>query len=749
MTDAWTPQASEADATGYGTVGGQMGGKKPQACDAAPGSSPLGGPAAYWKSYTTDALGNRTRDVIHDTGLDASKDITRDYTYDRTNNAGPHAVTGIAEKTPTGDRKLSYGYDGAGNTITRTADGDTQRLDWNHQGELTKTTEPSGKETTYLYDADGNRVLRSDAEATTVYLPGMELRLAKGEGAAVEATRYYEFAGQTIAVRQDNGDLSFLASDHQGTSSLAINAATGAVAQRRFDPFGMDRGKATGTWPGEKGFVGGTKDEQSGLTHLGAREYDAGLGKFISVDPLIDYTDPQQINGYAYANNSPVSYSDSTGTSPCQDGGYVCSGSGPPPHQSTTQHDVDKASHDVQTAETNLNTSQQKVKQAAKILIKIVRDIIGVDAALDCFSTGDLGACGETLLNVAGSFAGGLAGKILAKYGVPWKWAKGIKLAKRIVGLVGDLISGVREISAASKALGKAKDVLKLAREKNKAAIAKAKTLLGREKACHSFLPGTQVLLSDGTTKPIEDVALGDKVTVTDAKTGKTTTREVVGTIVTEDDKQFVDLTIKTTNGDDASLVATTTHPFWNKSKHQWTKAGDLRAGDALRTPSGATVTIQAVRHYEKRQRTHDLTIMGIHSYYVLAGSTPVLVHNCGEAAEAASEGPQSLYHYTNEAGHDGIISSGEMRPSLKANNPKDARYGDGQYLTDIQPGTKTLGQLSAAFLRVPWAGRKFTHYIEIDVRGLDVVEGRPGVFVIPNSGPLDLTGRILSSGRN
>ncbi|MEV6655401.1 HYD1 signature containing ADP-ribosyltransferase family protein [Streptomyces sp. NPDC051219] len=133
----------------------------------------------------------------------------------------------------------------------------------------------------------------------------------------------------------------------------------------------------------------------------------------------------------------------------------------------------------------------------------------------------------------------------------------------------------------------------------------------------------------------------------------------------------------------------------------------------------------------------------------MLAGATPVLVHNCGEAAKAASDGPQSLYHYTNEAGHDGIISSGEMRPSLKANNPKDARYGDGQYLTDIRPGTKTLGQLSAAFLRVPWAGRKFTHYIEIDVRGLDVVEGRPGVFVIPNSGPLDLTGRIVGSGRN
>ncbi|MGW5922137.1 putative T7SS-secreted protein [Nocardia fluminea] len=118
-------------------------------------------------------------------------------------------------------------------------------------------------------------------------------------------------------------------------------------------------------------------------------------------------------------------------------------------------------------------------------------------------------------------------------------------------------------------------------------------------------------------------------------------------------------------------------------------------------------------------------------------------------ADQTSGETPRTLYHYTNQEGHDGILDSQEMRPSLREQNPKDARYGDGQYLTDIAPGTRTLGQLSAAFLRVPWAGQKFTHFLEIDVTGLDVVQGRPGVFVVPNSGPLDLAGRIVSSGRN
>jgi hypothetical protein len=32
---------------------------------------------------------------------------------------------------------------------------------------------------------------------------------------------------------------------------------------------------------------------------VGAREYDTSTGRFLSVDPIMDLTDPQQINGYA------------------------------------------------------------------------------------------------------------------------------------------------------------------------------------------------------------------------------------------------------------------------------------------------------------------------------------------------------------------------------------------------------------------------------------------------------------------
>ncbi|MFG2634883.1 putative T7SS-secreted protein [Streptomyces sp. NPDC048362] len=97
-----------------------------------------------------------------------------------------------------------------------------------------------------------------------------------------------------------------------------------------------------------------------------------------------------------------------------------------------------------------------------------------------------------------------------------------------------------------------------------------------------------------------------------------------------------------------------------------------------------------------------------------------------------------TLYHYTNEAGYNGIRESEELRASLKAVHSQDARFGDGQYLSDIQSGTKRPGQLSYAFLRVPWQGARFSHFLEIDVRGLEVMRSveRPDVYVIHNQGP-------------
>ncbi|WP_189853715.1 RHS repeat-associated core domain-containing protein, partial [Streptomyces omiyaensis] len=65
--------------------------------------------------------------------------------------------------------------------------------------------------------------------------------------------------------------------------------------------------------PGTKGFVGGDIDTTTGLTHIGAREYDTELGQFISADPILSLEMPQSVNGYGYASNTPLTLTDPTG----------------------------------------------------------------------------------------------------------------------------------------------------------------------------------------------------------------------------------------------------------------------------------------------------------------------------------------------------------------------------------------------------------------------------------------------------
>ncbi|WP_392666805.1 polymorphic toxin-type HINT domain-containing protein [Streptomyces sp. LN785] len=149
----------------------------------------------------------------------------------------------------------------------------------------------------------------------------------------------------------------------------------------------------------------------------------------------------------------------------------------------------------------------------------------------------------------------------------------------------------------------------------------------------NSFLPTRQVKMVDGTTKSLKDVQTGDKVIATDPETGKTEPRAVLATIITKDDKDFTELTVAT-NAGDADLIATDHHPFWSPSEHSWIDTADLRPGMTLRTDAGRGVTVRATRSFHKLAETRNLTVDGLHTYYVLAGATPVLVHNSGGACD-------------------------------------------------------------------------------------------------------------------
>ncbi|MFJ6141887.1 RHS repeat-associated core domain-containing protein [Kitasatospora sp. NPDC092286] len=170
----------------------------------------------------------------------------------------------------------------------------------------------------YLYDADGTQLIRRNPGTSTLSLGSDELTVDTATKTQT-GTRYYPIPGGMTIVRKGAGTaagtFTVQIADHQGTNNLSIDLATLAASRRPADPFGNPRGTqpAPGTWLGTKGFVGGMTDKVTGLVHLGAREYDPTTGRFISVDPILDLTDPQQVNGYAYSNNNPINLSDPTG----------------------------------------------------------------------------------------------------------------------------------------------------------------------------------------------------------------------------------------------------------------------------------------------------------------------------------------------------------------------------------------------------------------------------------------------------
>ncbi|MFC9291781.1 polymorphic toxin-type HINT domain-containing protein, partial [Streptomyces sp. NPDC057052] len=148
----------------------------------------------------------------------------------------------------------------------------------------------------------------------------------------------------------------------------------------------------------------------------------------------------------------------------------------------------------------------------------------------------------------------------------------------------------------------------------------------------NSFVPGTRVLMADGTTKPIEDVENGDKVLTTDPQTGETAVETVTAEIVGEGVKHLVKVTVAAGDGKkSAEVTATEGHPFWVPERGDWVDAKDLETGEWLRTSAGTYVQVTAVERWTAQRATvHNLTVSDLHTYYVLAGAAPVLVHNCG-----------------------------------------------------------------------------------------------------------------------
>jgi len=264
-----------------------------------------GGSSPYSQGWTYNAIGN----ILTRTGTDAAT-----YSYNPTQR--PHAATQMGS--------LYYCYDANGN-MTRRALTDpngcstgSDNLIYDNENRLTRAI--SGTVTSnFAYNGDGARVMRSDGTTTTYYV-GNHYEVSV-TGGVTTTTKYYYFGAQRVAMRTSAG-VTYLHSDHLGSTSVASDQNGAFLSRQTYFAFGVPRSTDGSALPTDFTFTGQKLDQSDGLMYYGARYYDAVLGRFISADTIVPSAgNPQSLNRYAYTLNNPVKYVDPSGHCPLGEAG--------------------------------------------------------------------------------------------------------------------------------------------------------------------------------------------------------------------------------------------------------------------------------------------------------------------------------------------------------------------------------------------------------------------------------------------
>jgi RHS repeat-associated protein len=107
--------------------------------------------------------------------------------------------------------------------------------------------------------------------------------------------------------------LSYLFSDHLGSTTVTTDSSGTKTAEMRYKPWGETR-YTSGTTPTARHYTGQYEETGIGLYFYNARWYDPVLGRFAQADTLIPQAgNPLAWDRYAYGFNNPSRYTDPTG----------------------------------------------------------------------------------------------------------------------------------------------------------------------------------------------------------------------------------------------------------------------------------------------------------------------------------------------------------------------------------------------------------------------------------------------------
>lgn len=191
------------------------------------------------------------------------------------------------------DGETQLAFDRAGNLVSRqlhspggTAEPAPWRYEWNADGTLKEVSTPDGEHVAFAYDALGRRISKKTANGETRYVwDGDALLHEQGESGAT--VTWYQAPETFEPLARSEGNVWHHVVVDQVGAPLAIYDAGGAHSwDGQVDPYGAltpaddPAGLCPWRWPGQY------HDAETGLAYNRARYYDAGLGQYISQDPI-------------------------------------------------------------------------------------------------------------------------------------------------------------------------------------------------------------------------------------------------------------------------------------------------------------------------------------------------------------------------------------------------------------------------------------------------------------------------------
>jgi RHS repeat-associated protein len=244
------------------------------------------GTNAYSYSYTLDPVGNRTGETLGT--------ATTSFTLDNDDQLN-------STSSSTGGFVNSYSYNANGEQTGRTLSGTAYTLAFDYDGELTSITQGSAI-TSFTYDALGRRVSRTAGGTTTDFLYDGDQILLEEQGSTTTATYTY---GNGL-IRKDGETPLFDGLGSERTVTNSSQAVTGTATYEGFGQTVATTGSSTDPYM-FAATSGYRNDGDAGLMHVGARYYDAQVGRFITRDTELDQ------KPYLYCEHDPVNNLDPSG----------------------------------------------------------------------------------------------------------------------------------------------------------------------------------------------------------------------------------------------------------------------------------------------------------------------------------------------------------------------------------------------------------------------------------------------------